>query len=177
MGTRIAMIVMIGAAVIFISPVVHAQSRGPGGWGGWGYTPPRNQYYNYCPECGRPWGPYGGYGMEPRGRWDNEYRIAPAPQGKNDGAGQRQPGYDYGPYYPGYENPPYQRERQKPLDEEKATKMMQSYLDYTGNPNLKLGKVEEKDGVFEGDIVTKKEGSLVDRVIIDKGTGRMRFVE
>jgi hypothetical protein len=53
--------------------------------------------------------------------------------------------------------------------------MMEGYLDYTGNPNLKLGEMREKDGFFEGEIVTKQEGALVDKVIVDKRTGRMRF--
>lgn len=53
--------------------------------------------------------------------------------------------------------------------------MMQGYLDYTENPNLNLGEVREKESFFEGEIVTKREGALVDRVRIDKKTGQMRF--
>ena len=41
-------------------------------------------------------------------------------------------------------------------------------------PNLKIGKIEEKDDVFEAEIVTRKEGDLVDRVQSDRRTGWMR---
>ena len=41
------------------------------------------------------------------------------------------------------------------------------------NPNLKLGKIEEKDNGFEVDIVTKNN-SLVDKILVDKNTGWMR---
>ena len=110
--------------------------------------------------------------MDPRGRWDREPRMQPEPEA---GPGAREPGYDYGPYYPGYENPPFERERRKPLDEDRAKRMMESYLDYTENPNLKVGRIQEKNGFFEAEIVTKKEGALVDKVFIDKGSGQMRF--
>jgi hypothetical protein len=42
------------------------------------------------------------------------------------------------------------------------------------NPNLKLGKVEEKDeDTIVAEIVTN-DGSLVDRFEVDRHTGRMR---
>ena len=41
------------------------------------------------------------------------------------------------------------------------------------NPNLKLGKIEEKDNGYQINIVTK-EGSLVDKILVDKNTGWMR---
>jgi hypothetical protein len=44
----------------------------------------------------------------------------------------------------------------------------------SGNPNLKACKVTEKDGAYEVDIVTKKEGSLVDKVQVNKQTGWFR---
>ena len=115
--------------------------------------------------------------MDPQGRWGREHRMEPGPEVRSNepGPDRRDPGYDYGPYNPSYEYPPYQRERQKPIDETQARRRAENYLDYTGNPNLKVGEIHEKDGAFEAEIVTKKEGSLVDKVIIDKRTGRMRF--
>ncbi len=44
------------------------------------------------------------------------------------------------------------------------------------NPNLKVGKIEDKGNTFEAEIVTKKEDSLVDRIAVDKYTGWMRSV-
>ena len=161
-------------AVLAFSPTALAQRKERGGWGEWGYDAPRDRQWNYCPQCGRPWGPYGGYGMDPRGRQGREHRMEPMPDERGYVPG-REPGYDYGPYHPGYENPPYQWERRRPLDESRARRMMQGYLDYTENPNLKLGDVRETEGFFEGEIVTKKESALVDKVRVDKKTGRMRF--
>ncbi len=43
----------------------------------------------------------------------------------------------------------------------------------SGNPNLKVGKVREKDGAYEVEIVTK-EGSLVDKLQVNKQTGWFR---
>jgi hypothetical protein len=115
--------------------------------------------------------------MNPRGRWGSEFRIEPELEGRSygPGPGRSKPGQEYGSYHPGYEYPPYQRERRKPLDESRARRMIESYLDHGENPNLKLGNLREQDMVFTGEIVTKKEGTIVEKVIIDKETGQMRF--
>lgn len=52
--------------------------------------------------------------------------------------------------------------------------MMQHRLAWNGNPNVKLGKVEEKDGdTIIAEIVTK-DGSIIQRLEVDRHTGRMR---
>lgn len=77
----------------------------------------------------------------------------------------------YGPQYgPRYEQPP------KPMEEKDARGIFENYLNSTKNPNLKLGKIEDKGNTFEAEIVTKKEGALVDKILIDKNTGWMRSV-
>ena len=82
-------------------------------------------------------------------------------------------GPQYGPRYgPGYQSPQYQQP-QKPMDEKEAKELLGNYLGSTRNPNLKLGKIEDKGSSFEAEIQTK-EGSLVDRIIVDKRTGWMR---
>jgi hypothetical protein len=78
-----------------------------------------------------------------------------------------QSGQQYGPRY---------QENRKPLTEKDATSILQNYLKANRNPNLKLGKVEDKGNAFEAKIVTKKEGALVDKIAIDKKTGWMRSV-
>jgi hypothetical protein len=178
MRRRITVIAVVGMLAPFFNLSAYAQTGRLGSrseWGNWGYETPRNRVWNYCPDCGRPWGPYGGYGMNPEGRWGREFDVEPSPRGRGYDLGPEDSQYGYGPYYPGYEYPPYQRERRGPLDEDEAVRLMESYLNYTGNPNLKVGKIEEKEGFFVGEIVTKKEGSLVERVKIDKRTGWMRF--
>ena len=60
----------------------------------------------------------------------------------------------------------------KPLDMKDAKSMMENYVKSTRNPNLKLGKIKDKGDVFEAEVLTKNN-SLVDKVLINKQTGRM----
>jgi rubrerythrin len=72
-------------------------------------------------------------------------------------------GYGYGQSYaaPG-----------KPLEMKDAKAMMDDYLKSTRNPNLKLGKIKDTGTAFEAEVLTKNN-SLVDKVLINKQTGRM----
>jgi hypothetical protein len=78
-----------------------------------------------------------------------------------------------GPGYRGY-GPQYQQES-KPLTEKDVKAKVENYLQSTRNPNLKLGKITDKDQYFEAEIVTKND-SLVDKIIVDKQTGWMRSI-
>jgi hypothetical protein len=143
---------------------------GGGGYGGW-----------YCPYCGQQMGPgmmggYG-YGMGPG-------MMGPGMMGRGMGPGMMSPGYGMGPGMmgpgmmgPGYGygyGPQYQQP-QKPLEEKDARAILENYLKSTRNPNLKLGKVEDKGNAFEAEILTK-QNSLVDKVLVDKYSGWMRSV-
>ena len=70
-------------------------------------------------------------------------------------------GPQYGPQY---------QEPQKSMDENEAKGFLENYLQSTRNPNLKLGKIEDKDNTFEAEILTK-DGSLVNKIIVDKRAG------
>jgi hypothetical protein len=121
-----------------------------GGYGQW----------NYCPYCGSYIGPGSVMGPGMMGR------------GSGYGPGMMGPGYGpgYGPWYgPQYQQP------QEPLNENEAKQMVENYLRSTRNPNLKLGKIIDKDTYFEADIVTK-EGSLADKIAINKRTGWMQSI-
>lgn len=61
----------------------------------------------------------------------------------------------------------------KPLTEDQAKNLVSQYLRNTHNPNLKLGSITSKDGVYEAKIVTK-DGSLVDKIEVNKQTGWFR---
>jgi hypothetical protein len=104
-----------------------------------------------------------GYGMGPgmMGRGWSGYCNGPGMMG-----------YGYGPQYGPQYAPQYQRP-QKPLNENQAKEMVENYLQSTRNPNLKLGKIEDKGYAFEANIVTK-DGSLVNKVLVDKNTGWMQ---
>jgi hypothetical protein len=102
-------------------------------------------------------------------------------QGKGYGPGGMM-GYDqgngYGPggmmgYGRGYGAQNYNRSG-KPVNMDQAKVLIEKYMDRTGNPNLKSGKVLDKDKYFEADITTK-DGSPVNKIYVDKRTGWMRF--
>jgi len=162
--------------------------------------------WNYCPYCGRPLprGGYGmGYGMMGRGSYgmgpgmmgQGGYgMMGPGMMGRG-GYGMMGPGMmgrgGYGMMSPGMMGrggygmmgpqsgqqygPQYQGKR-KALTEKDATGILQNYLKANRNPNLKLGKIEDKGNTFVARIVTKKGGDLVDKIAIDKKTGWMRSV-
>ncbi|MFP3869584.1 MAG: hypothetical protein ACLFVT_01715, partial [Syntrophobacteria bacterium] len=51
--------------------------------------------------------------------------------------------------------------------------LLENYLRNTGNPNLKLGDIAEKEAFYEAEILTK-DGSLVDKIQVHKYTGWFR---
>jgi hypothetical protein len=57
------------------------------------------------------------------------------------------------------------------LTADQARAMVEQHI--SANPNLKAGKVGEKDGNYVVDIVTK-DGSLVDKIQVNKQTGWFR---
>jgi hypothetical protein len=125
----------------------YGSGMGPGmmGCGGYGGQ-------QYCPYCGSYLGQGGGYGM------------GPGMMGRGMGPGMMGQGY----------GPQYQQER-KPLTEKDVKAMVENYVQSTRNPNLKLGKITDKDQYFEAEIVTKND-SLVDKILVDKQTGWMRSI-
>lgn len=58
----------------------------------------------------------------------------------------------------------------EPLSKGKAEEIAKFYLNRLDNPRLRLGKITEKDKLFEVEIVTKDK-SLVDEILIEKSTG------
>jgi uncharacterized membrane protein YkoI len=61
----------------------------------------------------------------------------------------------------------------QPLTADQAKAMVEQNI--AGNPNLKAGKVSERDGAYEVEVVTKN-GSLVDKVQVNRQTGWFRSV-
>ncbi|MGC9325760.1 MAG: hypothetical protein ACP5G0_13545 [Desulfomonilia bacterium] len=154
---------MIGSLIIVTLLVgltyLNAQPMGRGMGPGYGYEQ-GSEDWNYCPYCGSEIGPGYGYG---RG-----YGMGPGMMHRGYGPMHRWGGPDQ--YYG-----PRSWQRQEPLKEKEASEIVQNYLSSTRNPNLKIGKITEKESTFEVEIVTK-ENSLVDKVAVDKYTGWMRSV-
>jgi len=174
------------AGLVFYIPAGNAQTSGYGG--------------SYCPWCGQYVGPQGGYGMGPGMMGGYGYGMGPGMMGGYGrgygmmqrgygqgygmgpgmmggygygmGPGMMGRGYGYGQQYGGQYGPQYQQP-QKPLDENEAKEEVEGYLKSTRNPNLKIGDVQEKGNDYEINIVTK-DGSLVDKILVNKETGWMR---
>lgn len=83
---------------------------------------------------------------------------------------QRGQGGWYCPWMGQQTAPPVAKPGQ-PLSADQAKAMVEQQIG--GNPNLKVGKVAEKDGNYEVDVVTN-DGSLVDKIQVNKQTGWFR---
>ncbi len=86
---------------------------------------------------------------------------------------QRGQGGWYCPWMGGSQAGPPVAKPGQPLSADQAKALVDQQI--SGNPNLKAGKVTEKDGAYEVDIVTK-DGSLVDKIQVNKQTGWFRSV-
>jgi len=143
---------VIFVGILMVTSIGYAQEKDPGTQTqGSEYEYQNQRGWNYCPYCGNYIGPEErAGGMHHRGHM-----------------GQQDPhhGYRYHQY----------RESQGPVEKEDVKKLMKDYLESTQNPNLKLGKIEDKGDVYEAEIVTQ-EGSLVDKILVYKRTGRMRSI-
>lgn len=59
------------------------------------------------------------------------------------------------------------------LSQSDARSIVKDYLKSTRNPHIKLGKITDAGDVFQAEILTK-DGSLVDKLLVDKESGAMR---
>lgn len=166
------MISILGACFMLTSiPTVQAQSGASDDGSGW-----------WCPWCGRGsddgWSSdddrRGGWG---RHRWGQGGRGGGRHMGPG-GRGHMGPGYGHmGPgsgsmhRFRGYGA----RQSSEPLTKEEAESLLKHYVRSTENPNLKLGKVTDEKEHYVGEITTK-DGSLVDKIRVDKRTGWMKSV-
>ena len=142
---------------IFIAPVTllaaflilgTAYAHAPGS----GFAQPQQNGW-YCPYGAN----QGVYGMGP-GMMGYGYGMGPGMMG---------PGYGYNQQY---------QQPQRPVTEKDAKGIVENYLNSTRNPNLKLGKIKDEGSAFEIDIVTKSNGTLVDKVLVSKDTGWLRSI-
>ncbi|HOV84845.1 MAG TPA: hypothetical protein PLM79_00675 [Syntrophobacteraceae bacterium] len=146
------LIMLLGIAGVF------AQQQAPGAGKDQAQGSGSQQGGWYCPHCGHMQGM--GSGMMGRGMMMNCPMMG---QGgtmghggmMHGGTGQGQPG--------------------APLTEDQAKTMVDNYLKSMNNPNLKMGKLTGPEGkdYYEAEILTK-DGSLVDRIQVNKNTGWFR---
>ncbi|WP_027371026.1 hypothetical protein [Desulfovermiculus halophilus] len=154
-------------AVMVSGGLVLAQQQGAGQ--GQGYSPQGQGWF--CPWCGQN-GPQG-QGMGP-GMMQGQGRMRGGQQGMNQGCPYNQQGMQRG-WARGQYGPQTGQQQQpaQPLQADQARQLAENYV--AGNPNLKVGEVTENDeqGAFVATIVTQ-DGSLVEKVLIDKETGWMK---
>jgi hypothetical protein len=82
-------------------------------------------------------------------------------------------GTDYGMAPQCNDNEPRYHQNQTYLDKKGAEKVFEDYLNARHNPNLKLGKIKDEGSSFEAELLTQNN-SLVDKLLVDKNSGRMR---
>lgn len=109
----------------------------------------------HCPHCGKPMGPMGAW-----------FGMGPGVMGRGV-MGPMMMGAGYPSFGPGH------APLIKSLEEKDVKAMMESYIQATRNPNLKLGKIQDKDAYFEVEILTKNN-ALVDKIMVDKQTAWTR---
>ena len=110
------------------------------------------------------YGPNSGY----QNGYGNGYGMGPGMMGYYGmGPGMMGPGYGYNQQY---------QQPQRPITEKDAKGIVENYLTPRRNPNLKLGKIKDEGSAFEADIVTKNNGSLVDKMLVSKDTGWLHSV-
>lgn len=86
--------------------------------------------------------------------------------GRGMGPGMRGDQWGRGQY-----GPSGQPQQMEPLSKNEARNLAEDYV--ARNPNLKIGDLSEMDEVYEARVETK-DGSLVERLLIDKQTGWMK---
>ena len=158
--------IMVGLALLLAASlvVVFTNADARMGGGGMGSGMGMGQGYSSPYQGGSTYGPNGnsGYGMG-GGMMGGGYGM---------GQGMTGPGYGSEPSRQ-FPNGRGQLQPQQPLDKAQARSMVENYLQSTGNPNLKLGKITDDGSSFEANIVTK-DNSMVDKILVDKNSGAMR---
>jgi hypothetical protein len=181
-------------AVMVSGGLVLAQQQGAGQGQGFG---PQGQGW-FCPWCGQN-GPEGqgmgpgmmrgqqgmmhgqgmhrGQGMMHGGQQGMMHRqgmMYGGQQGMRQGCPYNQQGMQRG-WGRGQYGPQGGQQQQpaQPLQADQARQLAENYV--AGNPNLKVGEVTDNDeqGAFVATIVTQ-DGSLVEKLLIDKQTGWMK---
>ena len=168
---RSATILIVALAAVAIGLIflpADGQAQMGGGMMGPGYGYGTGPGYGYGMM-----GPGYGYGMMGPG-------YGYGMMGSGYGYGMMGPGYGYGygmgpGMMGGYGYGPQYQQLEKPLGKKDAQEILENYVKSLYNPNLKVGKITEKDTYFEGEILTK-DNVLVDKIIIDKNTGWMSSV-
>lgn len=64
----------------------------------------------------------------------------------------------------------------QPIAKAQAKQLLEDHIKLKENPNIKLGKITEGQDYFEAEVVTTKNGDLVDKIRVNKKTGSLESV-
>ena len=176
----VAAVLALGAATLDT-----ATAHGPGfqrgaamaGYGMQGYGTPRAGMQGYGMQgYGAPGSSMRGYGMPGNGMsgygmpgYGSRPGMGPGfgmgPRWSGDGAPMRGRGYGMGPAMWA------DADGDGRVSTDEVESMIERHLARSGNENLKIGTVEDKDDTIVAEIVTQ-DGSLVERLAFDAKTGR-----
>ncbi len=190
----VAVVFMLSGGMVLAQQQGSSQGQGSGPQGqGW-----------FCPWCGQQQGQGMGPGMMNRGQgmgpgmMNRGQGMGPGWQGQGMGPGMmhRGPGPGMGQgmmqgwqgrgmmqgpgmgqgmtsdqWGRGQYGPSGGQQQMESLDQNAARRLAKDYV--SANPNLQVGELSEKEDAYEAQIVTK-DGSLVEKLLIDKQTGWMK---
>ncbi len=142
-----SLIALTVIVTVVVGGVAFAHYRGQGGYGGHMMGPGYGGYGGHMMGPGS--GGYGGHMMGPGSGGYGGHMMG-------QGSGQPCRGDEPGAY------------EKKTLTEKDAKSIVSNYIGR--NPNLKVGKIEDKETSFEAEVLTKDD-SLVTKLSIDKATG------
>jgi hypothetical protein len=64
----------------------------------------------------------------------------------------------------------------KSIGKVQARQLLEENLKLRANPDLKLGEIMEGEDYFEAEVVTAKDGAIVDKIRLNKNTGSVESV-
>lgn len=112
-----------------------------------------------------------GWGMGPGMMWGYGDSNGGYGNGWHMGPGMM---WGYRGYGPGY-NHQFRHEYGRAVNKAEAREIMNNYLSYMRNPNLKLGKITDDGNDFAANVLTRKGDDIVNKIFVDKQTGRVSF--
>ncbi|MFW6055071.1 MAG: hypothetical protein ACOC9D_04115 [Thermodesulfobacteriota bacterium] len=167
---------LFAVTIVFLlvagSGPVQAQQQNQGYGQGYGqdYGPEGQGWF--CPWCGQGRGYGQGPGMmqDRRGRG---YNMGPGMRGDRGsrGYGRGQQGMRGGQWGRGQSGPYGGQQQMEPMNKNQARDLAENYV--AGNPNLQVGELRDQEDAYLATIVTR-DGSLVEKILIDKDSGWMK---
>jgi len=66
---------------------------------------------------------------------------------------------------------------QTPLTMQTVRDLLEDMLTYSRQSQLMVGRIKEKQDVFEAEMITRESGTLTDHILVDRETAMMRLID